>query len=80
MPPASLNLTVALRLNTMFLSFFLQISHTNPWGSSVNENLVIIEKTVFFLKTILYNVAYFSFLVLLQKGGVGESPFSVSTM
>ena len=60
------------------------MSHTNPWGSSVNENLVIIAKTVFFLKTILYNVAYSSFLVLLQKGGggggVGESPFSVATM
>ena len=75
-----------------YCHFFLQTSvlqqnrkvffgQEHQWtGSSVNENLVIIEKTVFFLKIILYDVAYFSFLVLLQKGGVGESPFSVATM
>ena len=35
-------------LNAVFCLFFFFTDHvTNPWGSSVNKNLIIIEKTVF---------------------------------
>ena len=77
-PQASINLTVALHicdfpaLNAVFCLFFFTDLVTNPWGSSVNKNLIIIEKTVFFLLKNLNNVPHLFFLVSLPMLFVTE--------